>query len=78
MENYLEFYLEPGCDLQVQPKDSIMARLRMDWTMTEFWSQGGTTRFVDRLASVLGISAHRIKVVSVYEGSVILDVQIDQ
>ena len=49
----------------------------MDWTMAEFFADGGTTRFVDRLASSLGIASHRIKVVAVYTGSVILDFQIE-
>jgi len=71
--NFLEFFLEPGCDLMIGPKDSIQAKVRMDWTMAEFFSDGGTTRFVDRLASSLGISAHRVKVVAVYKGSVVVD-----
>ena len=50
----------------------------MDWTMNEFFAEGGTTRFVDRLASSLGIDAFRIKVVSIYEGSVVVDFAIEQ
>ena len=49
----------------------------MDWTMSEFFADGGTTRFVDRLASSLGIASHRIKVVSIYEGSVVVDFAIE-
>lgn len=50
----------------------------MNWTMAEFFSDGGTTRFVDRLASSLGIPSYRIKVVSVYEGSVVFDFAVEQ
>ena len=78
VQNFLEFYLAPGCDLQVGPKDSIQAKVRMDWTMDAFFADGGTTRFVDRLASSLGIASHRIKVVAVYQGSVVVEFQIEQ
>lgn len=50
--------------------------VRMEWTMNEFFSNGGTTKFVDRVAGSLGIHASTIKVVSVYEGSVVLNYDI--
>jgi len=49
----------------------------MDWSMSEFFADGGTTRFVDRLAGSLGIPAYRVKVVSIYEGSVVVDFEIE-
>jgi hypothetical protein len=39
---------------------------------------GGTTTFVDRLAAVLGIHVSSIKVVGVYEGSLVVDYNIFQ
>jgi len=74
--NILEFYLTPGCMVEVEPIDSIMAKVRMDWTMDEYFAEGGTTSFIDRLASSLGIEAYKIKVVAIYEGSVIVDFSI--
>ena len=68
--NILEFYLPSGCVLDIEPVDSIETLVRMDWTMEEYFFAGGTTNFIDRLASSLGIHASEIKVVSVYEGSV--------
>ena len=44
--------------------------VRLDWTKEEYFWDGGSTRFVDRLASSLGIHASEIKVVAVWEGSV--------
>lgn len=73
IENYLEFYITPGCLIEIEPKDSIMTKVRMDWSLSEFYSNGGTTRFVDRVAASLGIPSYRIKTVAVYEGSVIVD-----
>lgn len=73
IENFLEFYITPGCDILLEPKDAIMTKVRMDWSLAEFYSDGGTTRFVDRLAASLGIASNRIKTVAVYEGSVVVD-----
>jgi hypothetical protein len=50
--------------------------VRMEWSMDEFFNNGGTTKFVDRVAGSLGIHASTIKVVSVYEGSVVLNYDI--
>jgi len=44
--------------------------------MKEFFSDGGTTKFIDRIAASLGIKAANVKVVSVYQGSVVVDFQI--
>jgi hypothetical protein len=44
--------------------------------MSQFFADGGTTTFADRVAASLGIKPANIKVVSVYEGSVIVDFQI--
>ena len=44
----------------------------MEWTFEEFFAVGGTTTFVDRVTASLGIHASTIKVVSVYEGSLVV------
>ena len=44
--------------------------------MDEFFSAGGTTTFVDNVAGSLGIHASQIKVVSVYEGSLVINYDI--
>ena len=77
VKNFLEFYLTAGCEILVEPRDAIMTKVRLEWTLAEFYADGGTTRFVDRLAASLGISSHRIKTVAVYEGSVIIDFEIE-
>lgn len=77
MKNILEFYITPGCELHVKPVDSIQSAVRLDWTMDEFYSGGGVTSFTDRVAAVLGIHASQIKVVAVYEGSVIIEYAVE-
>lgn len=74
--NELEFYITPGCDLYIEPIDSIYASIRLNWTMDGFYANGGTTQFVDRLAASLGIHAANIKIVSVYQGSVVIQTMI--
>ena len=71
--NILEFYIRPDCgDLYIKPIDSIYAAVRLNWTLSGFYADGGTTQFSDRLAAVLGINAANVKVVSVYTGSVVV------
>jgi len=53
-----------------------MTKVRMEWTVADFYSSGGTTLLVDRITAALGISASEVKIVSVYEGSLVVDYQI--
>ncbi len=71
--NILEFYLNKGCSVFIVPIDSIQSSVRMNWTLNEFFKDGGTTKFVDRIAASLGIKIANVKVVSVYTGSVVVD-----
>lgn len=48
----------------------------MEWTMDEFFNDGGTTTFVDRITASLGIHASEVKVVSVYEGSLVVNYEV--
>jgi hypothetical protein len=48
----------------------------MEWTMEAFFAGGGTTSFIDRLTASLGIHASNVKIVSVYEGSLIVNYEI--
>ena len=73
IQNYLEFYLEAGCEIQVKPLDQIRTSVRLSWTLEEFYADGGTTTFTDRVAATLGVPAWRVKTVAVYEGSVIVE-----
>jgi hypothetical protein len=50
----------------------------MEWTLDAFFAAGGTTSFMDRVAASLGIHASTIKIVSVYEGSLIVNYEIQE
>jgi len=75
--NILEFYITPGCVLHIAPRNAIQTLVRMEWTVEQFFDNGGTTAFIDRIAGSLGIHASTIKVVSVYEGSAVVDYNIE-
>jgi hypothetical protein len=49
-----------------------MGSVRLDWTIDSFYSSGGTTSFIDRLSSVLGVHPSTIFIVTVKTGSVIV------
>lgn len=73
-DNYLEFIMTAGCEITVEPVDlAFSANVRMAWTLDEFYANGGHTSFADRVAGALGIHASRMKVLSVYKGSVVVD-----
>jgi len=57
----------------IKPKQVVASMVRMEWSLDAFFADGGTTKFVDRLAGSLGIVASSIKIVSVYEGSLVLN-----
>lgn len=44
--------------------------------MAEFFADGGTTTFIDRLCGSLGIHASTVKVVGVAEGSLLINYEI--
>jgi hypothetical protein len=76
VKNILEFWIEPGCTLYVYPRDAIMLAIRLEWTLQAFFAEGGVGRFTDRMAAVLGIHRADLKVVQVYQGSVIVEFQV--
>jgi len=62
--------------LKIGIRKAVQSMVRMEWTMDEFFADGGTTNFIDRLTSSLGIHASTVKIVSVYEGSLIVNYEI--
>lgn len=76
VRNILEFYLDGSCEIHVQPRDAIQTKVRMEWSVAEFFDNGGTTAFIDRLCGSLGIHASTVKVVGVAAGSVQVEYEI--
>ena len=78
LQFYIENYNQNGCSIFIYPRDAVMLGIRLEFTMDEFFAEGGIVTFADRMAGVLGIHAADIKVVSVYEGSTIIEFQVLQ
>ena len=76
VKNIFEFYLEEGCTIHIIPRDAIQSLVRMEWTFDAFFANGGTTSFMDRVAGSLGIHASTVKIVSVYEGSLVVNYEV--
>lgn len=58
-----------------------MCDMVLDWTMDKFLKDGGVPKFIERMATGMGIEEQRVNVVRVYEGSVniqyVLDFDVD-
>jgi len=52
---------------------SVRLTMQLDMTLKEFYSDNTRATLIDKLASVLGIPSYRIRVASVKQGSVILN-----
>jgi len=75
-QNILEFFIKPDCHVKIRPMNSIQLGVRLDFSFDTFFEQGGVTSFIDNMAAVLGVHKADLKVVSVYEGSIIIDFEI--
>lgn len=69
--------MNKDCKFTIKPVDAIQGFVRIDWTMSEFFGDDGTSRFISRLASVLNIAPSRIKIAGIREGSVIVDFTVE-
>lgn len=72
----LEFYITPNCTIWIESVNVILTNVRMNWTLSQFYKNGGTTVFTNNLASSLDIKPSFVKILSVKQGSVIVDFQI--
>jgi len=63
--------------LEVAPRNAIQTMVRMEWSMNEFFDNCGTTQFIDRVSASLGIHASTVKIVSVYDGSLVVNYGIE-
>lgn len=74
-ENYTVHFVvtgDPDCQVRVSLTNSIKLNARFEMDINDFYESDGETLFIDRMAAVLGITTDRIKVVGVYEGSVVV------
>jgi hypothetical protein len=70
--------MTPNCSIWIEGVDVIQTNVRLNWTLNGFKENGGTNKFKENLAESLGIKQTFIQILSVREGSVIVDFQIVQ
>ena len=70
--------MTPNCSIWIEGVDVIQTNIRLNWTLSGFKENGGTNKFKENLADSLGIKQTFIQILSVREGSVIVDFQIVQ
>ncbi len=71
----LEFTLQGGdgaCELELKTLQSLQVTMRMDSSIDDFFASKGEVAFIERLALQLGIPTNRIKVVGIWQGSVVV------
>lgn len=80
-ERQLEFTIEADpekCTIKLSTKNSVALSFRLDMTVDDFFNSNGASTFLSRMSAALGISTSRIRIVGVYEGSVVIESQILQ
>ena len=51
----MEFWIEQECTVEIEEVLSVMASIRMDWSLTEFYADGGVDEFKTKLALLMSI-----------------------
>ena len=75
-ENYTIHFVVTGdinCMVRVSLTNSIQLTARFSMSIDEFYDMDGETKFIDRMCAVLKVTdTSRLKIVGIYEGSVII------
>ena len=67
-----------SCRVSLEVVDSISLSIGFDMTEEEFYSNDGSTLFIDRVALLLNISTDRLRIAGIRKGSVYVDFYIDE
>lgn len=62
-----------GCQVKLSVTNNVQISAKLQTTVSEFYANGGVTKFVDRMCAYLNITTDRLKVVGVFAGSVVID-----
>jgi len=59
--------------------NSVKASIRLDQAVTDFFTNNGTGKFIDKMCVILGITdTSRLKIVGVYTGSTVVDFYVEE
>jgi hypothetical protein len=70
--NTFEFYLNGNCSVSLVRLPAVVSTMKLQTSWEIFFSNGGSTRFRDRMAKSMDLAKDQIKVISVTEGSVVV------
>lgn len=74
--NTIQFVLKGETIVHLEVLNTLRLTYTLDMDDDKFFDDDGDTKFIDRLAAVLGIKPHRIRIVDVSPGSTIITTQI--
>lgn len=75
--NTFEFYLDNNnCSVSLVRLPAVLSTMKLQTKWEIFFSNGGSTRFRDRMAKSMDIAKDQIKVISVSRGSVLVSYQL--
>jgi hypothetical protein len=81
-QNYTVHFVitaDRNCQVRVSLTNSIQLTARFSMDINDFYANDGQTKFIDRVCAVLGIvDTSRLKIVGIYNGSVIIHAYIDE
>lgn len=70
---------DKACQVRVSLTNSIQLTARFSMDINDFFIDDGQTKFIDRMCAILGIvDTSRLKIVGIYNGSVIIKAYIDE
>ncbi|CAG9312591.1 unnamed protein product [Blepharisma stoltei] len=71
--NTIQWVQKGHANVTLVQTSSVRLTMELDMTLTEFYTDNTRATLVDKLAAVLGIPSYRIRIASVKQGSVILN-----
>ena len=64
------------CVVHIKQIDSIRLTLKIDMPIQDFYDNDGQMTFIDKMTTFLGIPHNKLKIVSIVQGSVIIDYEV--
>ncbi len=76
---YIEYILTTECRIRMSFVNSVKATIRLDQQVTDFFTNNGTAKFIDKMCAILNITdTSRLKIVGVYTGSTIVNFYVEE
>jgi len=67
---------EEDCIVHVKQIEAVRLSLKIEMPIQDFYDNDGQMTFIDKMTTFLGIPHNKLKIVSIIQGSVIIDYEI--